>query len=406
MASILKDISKENFEDYNISIERCINNLQSIFITLDSYKVIRNDPQMQAIQLIEAQLRGIANSIELEKSYKLFCELVGVEYVENGKKIVRVPVLLLAEAIKEHNVPFLPWQSIEDNGFQIYTDINEQYYYQDLESSKARILDKPEENISFKFTFDKNTLSVLQEMKKHIRSREIFHLYRYITLMEDLKSNYHAELVGIGGAHDNFSKSLSLEKDEKVITEACKNKVKTLFKKHFDQTEKVLKERGVINSDRNKIDEQQWLNLQNKLAIFGNKLIQIERQFKPTLVEIDNHIKNKNNAEKDKDKLYKEVNDFLKKNSLITYDNEEIQKFPTARQISNTKPGGPGILKKITDSGGLPQFESQLQLYARRTKRTIPDVPPLFLEASSEEGALVKGPFKKNEESLSPPESH
>ena len=58
MASILKDISKENFEDYNISIERCINNLQSIFITLDSYKVIRNDPQMQAIQLIEAQLRG------------------------------------------------------------------------------------------------------------------------------------------------------------------------------------------------------------------------------------------------------------------------------------------------------------------------------------------------------------
>ena len=206
MTSILKDITKDNFEDYKNSIQRCINNLQSIFNTLNSYKLIRNSPQLQALKLIEGQLRGTASSIELEKSYKLFCELVGVEYVENGKKIVRVPVLLLAEAIKEHNVPFLPWQSIEDNGFQIYTDINEQYYYQDLEGSKSRILDKPEENISFKFTFDKNTLSVLQEMKKHIRSREIFHLYRYITLMDDLKRNAQGELDRSGQSLNTSNK--------------------------------------------------------------------------------------------------------------------------------------------------------------------------------------------------------
>ena len=107
MASILKDITKDNFEDYKNSIQRCINNLQSIINTLDSYKLIRNSPQMQALKLIEGQLRGTANSIELEKSYKLFCELVGVKYEEKGEKVEVVPVLLLAEAIKEHNVPFL-----------------------------------------------------------------------------------------------------------------------------------------------------------------------------------------------------------------------------------------------------------------------------------------------------------
>ena len=72
MASILKEITKENFEDYKNSIQRCINNLQSIFNTLDSYKLIRNSPQLQALKLIEGQLRGTASSIELEKSTNYF----------------------------------------------------------------------------------------------------------------------------------------------------------------------------------------------------------------------------------------------------------------------------------------------------------------------------------------------
>ena len=151
MTSILKDITKDNFEDYKNSIQRCINNLQSIFNTLNSYKLIRSSPQMQALKLIEGQLRGTASSIELEKSYKLFCELVGVTYEVKGEKIKVVPVLLLAEAIKEHNIPIHPWQSFEDNGFQIYNDNNEEYYYKDLESSKTKIVENPEDNISFKF---------------------------------------------------------------------------------------------------------------------------------------------------------------------------------------------------------------------------------------------------------------
>lgn len=404
MASILKDITKDNFEDYKNSIQRCINNLQSIINTLDSYKLIRNSPQMQALKLIEGQLRGTANSIELEKSYKLFCELVGVKYEEKGEKVEVVPVLLLAEAIKEHNVPFLPWQSLEDNEFQIYTDINEENYYKDLEGSKNKIVEKPEENISIKFGFDKNILSILHEMKKHIRSREILHLHQYISLMDELGSSYSV-LLNEGISNIDYEGFLGAGEatDENMhfaVKEACKEKVRELFREHFFETEKVLKENGTITPDTNKINDQEWLYLQSQLAIFGKGLFQIEQQFKPTLIEIDNHIKNKNNEEKDKDKLYKEVNDFLKNNSLISYKKDKIQKFPTARQISNTKPGGPGILKKITDSGGLPQFEAQLQLYIYRSKRSIPAVPPLSAEKSSYEGTMVKGSLKDDDLSL------
>lgn len=409
MTSILKDITKDNFEDYKNSIQRCINNLQSIFNTLNSYKLIRSSPQMQALKLIEGQLRGTASSIELEKSYKLFCELVGVTYEVKGEKIKVVPVLLLAEAIKEHNIPILPWQSFEDNGFQIYNDNNEEFYYKDLESSKTKIVENPEDNISFKFKFDKNILSVLQEMKKHIRSREILHLYQYINLMDDLESDYKVEF---NTGNKKKEGSGYLMRGPKLINADairkkgdCKEKIKTLFKEHFQSTKKILKEKGIITTETNKIDEQQWLELQSQLATFGKGLFQIEQQFKPTLIEIDNHIKNKNNEENTNDKLYKEVNDFLKNNSLITYHNDEIQKFPTARQISNTKPGGPGILKRITDSGGLPQFKAQLQLYAHRSKRSIPAVPTQSLETSSFEGTLIKGALKNNDDESIPPKS-
>ena len=405
MTSILKDITKDNFEDYKNSIQRCINNLQSIFNTLNSYKLIQSSPQMQALKLIEGQLRGTASSIELEKSYKLFCELVGVKYEVKGENIEVVPVLLLAEAIKEHNVPILPWQSFEDNGFQIYDDNNEADYYKDLEGSKAKIVENPGDNISFKFSFDKNILSVLQEMKKHIRSREILHLYQYMNLMDDLGSAYKFEFGPGNLKNDHGFLLKTKELTNEIKKDYCKEKVKKLFKEHFLSTQKILKEKGTITTETNKIDERQWLELQSQLATFGKGLIQIEQQFKPTLIEIDNHIKNKNNEEKTNDKLYKEVNDFLMNNSLITYHNDEIRKFPTARQISNTKPGGPGILKRITDSGGLPQFKAQLQLYALRSKRFIPAVPTQSLDTSSYEGTLVKGTLKNNDDESSPTKS-
>ena len=68
MKSIFESINSENFIDYMNSIERCVGVSQSIFFTLDSYKVIRGNPQQEAIKVIEVQLRGAANAIELEKA--------------------------------------------------------------------------------------------------------------------------------------------------------------------------------------------------------------------------------------------------------------------------------------------------------------------------------------------------
>ena len=393
MQSILKSINKENFNDYLSSIERCIGVLQSFFITLDSYKVIRNNPQEESLKFIEAALKGAANAIELEVSYKLFCELVGAEYKQDGEKVAVIPVLLLAESIQPHCVPLFPWQSLEDNQFQVYTNQNEAIYYQDLGGTRNKIVEKPQNNISFKLVFEKNTLSVIQEMKRHIRSREVLSLYQTIILMNALNQEFDFIFEGFGNLDDELDSILTNHKKSKQVKKnAIKNRVKELFIKHYEETDKILQERGSICFDKD-IEEDQWIRLQEKVVLFGQGLYKIEQQFKTTLEELHKHIKNRD----ENNKLLREIDDFIKINKLATYKEDIIENFPTARQISGTKPGGPGILKRITDSGGLPQFEKRLRLYQERNKRTMPDLPPQSFESNSYEGAIIKGTLKNKE---------
>ena len=400
MKSIFESINNENFIDYMNSIERCVGVSQSIFFTLDSYKVIRGNPQQEAIKVIEVQLRGAANAIELEKAYKLFCELVGAEYKVKGEKAEVVPVLLLAEAIQPHSVPLFPWQSSEDNDFQVYTNPSEEFYYSDLKDTKSKRIENSEKKVNFKFIFDRKNLAVIQEMKRHIRSREILSMYQTILLMQKME-----ELKGVPQEKARYKNidykilnegtevtEYKLSDHDKIPVKAV-NKAEELFKKHFHATEKLLEERGTIKFDE-RISEDQWAQFQKKMVTFGQCLFQIEQLFKPTLIELDNHIKNRDSKERENNKIFSEVNDFLKKNNLATYENGVINKLPTARQISATKPGGPGVLKKITDSGGLPKFEENLKLFLEKNKRIIPDLRPQSLEMNSYEGSFIRGTLK------------
>ena len=149
MKSIFESINSENFTDYMSSIDRCVGYLQVIIFNLDSYMAIRNNLGEDAIKVIEGQLIKASNAIEIEKSYNLFCELVGAEYTVNGSKAKVVPVLLLAEAIQPHNVPLFPWQTAEDNNFQVYTNPNEEFYYQDLTNTKSKRIENPEKKVNF-----------------------------------------------------------------------------------------------------------------------------------------------------------------------------------------------------------------------------------------------------------------
>ena len=211
--------------------------------------------------------------------------------------------------------------------------------------------------------------------------------------MDALNQEFDFIFEGFGNLDDELDSILTNHKKSKQVKKnAIKNRVKELFIKHYEETEKILQERGSICFDKD-IEEDQWIRLQEKLVLFGQGLYKIEQQFKTTLEELHKHIKNRD----ENNKLLREIDDFIKINKLATYKEDIIENFPTARQISGTKPGGPGILKRITDSGGLPKFEKRLRLYQERNKRTMPDLPPQSFESNSYEGAIIKGTLKNKE---------
>ena len=65
MSSLFKEVNNENINEYCLSIDRCRLNLTSIYFILDSYEIIRNDPE-KGITLLNAQLDGVSKTIESE----------------------------------------------------------------------------------------------------------------------------------------------------------------------------------------------------------------------------------------------------------------------------------------------------------------------------------------------------
>ncbi len=470
MKSSLYQINPANFNEYLYSIDICINSLNSIYFILESFQSIRNNPHIEAIKLLQIQLEGATKSIETQKSYKLFCELIGVNYKLNNEILKTVPVLILAEAITPQNVPLLPWKTFEDNDFLIYEDNVEKSYYEYLKKNKSKLVEDKLE-YSFSFKFDKNYLSVINEMRKHPRSKEILNLYQNILLIEDFKKytfdktysklkeeakklyenkinsyeflvntaeyffNSHniedikiffstykkiedfeiftnnlkksierdehdrelfisevikyledskeyffkAHYLNIGETRINKDLSMYKTSDEveyqnkkqtKISLDNSKKKVKKLFEHHFKETRHYLQNEGYINRESG-IEDLKWNELQRKLIIFGDNLLTIEKNFKSTLVELDNFIKSKNEKEKKKNKLFREIHEFLLDRNLNPIKEDNSRKFPSASQIARKKPGGSGILKKITDYGGLPKFEKEYYVYLEKNKNNL-----------------------------------
>ena len=112
MVSLFNEVNNENLKEYINSIEKCRLNLTTTFYILESYGVIRNSPE-EGINLLIAQLDGISKVIESEKSYQLFCELIGANFYIGEELVENIPLFQLIKGISEDTFPFYPWQSKE-----------------------------------------------------------------------------------------------------------------------------------------------------------------------------------------------------------------------------------------------------------------------------------------------------
>ena len=130
MDSALQKITEQNFDEYLQSINRCIKDLSTIRFVVDTFKSFSRESVSIGsanIKDIQNQLDNNFKSIELEKSYKLFCELIGAEYYENEKVNASLPPLFpLIQAILPEHVPIFPWQSITNNNFLIQNPLRDQ----------------------------------------------------------------------------------------------------------------------------------------------------------------------------------------------------------------------------------------------------------------------------------------
>ena len=369
MVRILQNISNENFNEYQNSIDRCINSVDSMSYILSTYRLISDNPD-QGINLLIGQLSGIKTNIENEKSYKLFCELIGAKYTDkNGEESDLIPFFLLVQSLTKETYPFFPWQNIEDNNFLVYEDEIEKSYYQELDSNKNKQVQNSS-CYSFQYEFDKQFISIINEMKKYPRSKEILNLYKTFLLIEDLQKNdeikskfndykvidYKSPFLDKGSRPFN-EEILNKRKDE------YKNKPKELFLKHFLETMKNLQSQGKINM-KLEMDDLQWISLQDKLRQFGGKLLQILSEHKFTLRDIELFTESQEEKKNLSFKLFKDFYDLLTNTPGIEISFAlEGGVLPTAREISRIRPGGPGILKRINKYGGLTKFKKNFIPY-------------------------------------------
>ena len=412
MSGLFKEVNNKNINEYTHSIDKCSLSLTSVFYILESYKIIRKNPE-KGITLLIGQLDGISESIESEKSYKLFCELIEASFFIGEERKDHIPLFHLIKGISETSYPYFPWQNNQTNSL-IYEDKVEQSFVNDLEKNKDKIIE-PDKYL-LEYEFDKTFLSIIKEMEKFPRSREVLNLYRNILLMqnfeineesinhfessfgeEDKKNdffiNFHQKLKKASqqgkktlfenvtiNAFSKSNKDLSDEEIKKFLNSASEAP-RALFYAHFFAAGMNISEKVNLNLI-SEINESDFKNLQLKLIKFGQHLLKIKNTFGSTLDEINSYYHTKSEKEKELNELIKDVLNFFESRDF-DWKNE---KFPTSRELSAMRPGGPGIRKRINDIGGLTSFK----LFYEEFKKNIK-------EPNYYEGIVNSSPTTSNE---------
>ena len=438
MRSALKKITAENFDEYLKSINRCIKDIKTIRFVVETFKSFSRESVATGsakIKDIQDQLEDNSISIEQEKSYTLFCELIGAEYYIDEKMSETVPLFPLIRAILPQHVPIFPWQSLEQNDFLIYKKSTENIYLENLEKTKSLTVRDLEREKLCRFEFDKEFLSIINQMKKFPRSREILSLYQTylihrelnkrprntptkksstkkpftkskkydivipMLMKEPIKPKSPKPFVGSVNHKDINYEGCHSEVEKKTLEKNLNKEAENLFLDYFYAAKKSLTGENVFLFDK-KIENDRWQELQAKLKLFGDQLLTLNKIYLPILLELNNIIQSSNDAEREINKLFSDVKSFFDLNNIFI-----DKKFPTARNISSKKPGGSGILKRITAYGGLSVFEKDYKSFLKNNKNPlkaqIQSIPQLNTDGdSTPKGELEKVDYllEKNDE--------
>ena len=250
----------------------------------------------------------------------------------------------IIEGIPSNVTPELPW--VIDNGHALFKKDKEELLIEQSITQNINLKFNVEEDVygTIRFLSPKHNL-ILQDMRNYsLRSREICEMFCQMLIAE--RFNRYSE--------EDEKSEISLEKlpelDRKDTTQSRKfsqpinNYIDELFsiayQKSKSRVEEGFKLPALINAN-----DPIW----NELISSGIKLRNCILEFKQNNAGFIKLFK-----AKDDDILLREIREFL----LNSNNNFDQLVLPTLQELSDQKPGGPGLVKKIGDNGGIKKIQT------------------------------------------------
>ena len=333
MTGKVDSIKLDDFYEYNSSLEYCNSTLTSLKTALDSYQ--RNKFKVEnSIYFINDQLKDYALLIEKEKGYSLFTETVGAVLENKEGEIIshKVPLFSLILDLPDNAFPLFPWQQNLFNKYIYHPNIEQRY----LDSEDQIGFIENQINIISRMNFDPILVATINQMRRNPRSREILELYFFRLLAKNIKE-----------IDKDLSEGNQLQFDffNNYPPRDMSDDVSKLFSQHFLKAKKEVQGKKLINGMVSP-NSLEWDNLQQKLLSFKTQLLNIKNEHLNTIKDLGAKIINVHEKDKILSELYKDLQEFFKKNNLFKDD-----KFPSTQEIQKVK-GGPGILKRINKGDG------------------------------------------------------
>ena len=292
-------------------------------------------------------INEIISKIENSNGFKVFKRLYKVKYVENENGIEKAreaSLLEIIEGMPPNVTPELPW--VIDNGHALFKKDKEELLIEQSITQNINLKFNVEEDVygTIRFLSPKHNL-ILQDMRNYsLRSREICEMFCQMLIAE--RFNRYSE--------EDDKSEISLEKlpelDRKDTTQSRKfsqpinNYIDELFsiayEKSKSRVEEGFKLPALINAN-----DPIW----NELISSGIKLRNCILEFKQNNAGFIKLFK-----AKDDDILLREIREFL----LNSNNNFDQLVLPTLQELSDQKPGGPGLVKKIGDNGGIKKIQT------------------------------------------------
>ena len=282
----------------------------------------------------------IIQKIEQSDGFKSFIKLYQIKFIENDGTSRDATLFEIIEGINEMMAPQLPW--IIPKGFFLFKKDKEEVLKEQKNIQNFKL--ENDDIYGVVHFFDSEHDLILREMQTQSnRSQDVFNMYINSIILEKFNSQLpNSEKIKTSIDYLNDGKIIGSNTDPKIDGKSINNYLEELFFMHYDDAKARIKNADLLPK---KIDPKNsiWIDFENA----GNKLKNSILKFKSEKIQLLRQFKSK-----DEDNLLRETREFLIKNGL-----KELP-LPTLQELSEKKPGGPGLVKKIGDAGGIKKFQS------------------------------------------------